>query len=72
LVLLMPEIWGRDIEGKDCPFCGGRPRMQTSHPYSHQSPVTNEKFFVVCGSCGAVGPSKKSEAAATKAWDGRK
>ena len=63
--------WG--IEVKDalsCPFCGGKALRQTSHPYTHQSPVDDEKFYFVCD-CGVKGPEAKTEADALKRWNAR-
>jgi Lar family restriction alleviation protein len=65
-------IWGIEVkEALPCPFCGKEPRQQTSHPYTKQSPVTNEKFWFAC-ECGAKGPEAKTESAALNKWNTRK
>jgi len=69
---------------KPCPFCGSTDLLQTDKMVVEQDEAMEEvlalagmereepeEWFVVCGTCGAMGPLSSSPKAARAAWDKR-
>ena len=67
-----------------CPFCGATELLQTDRMVQEYSEAAAEslahdgldgepedEWFVVCGDCGAMGPTKPSAEAAQAAWNRR-
>ena len=69
---------------KPCPFCGSTELLQTDKMVNEQTEEVKktlalagveseepEEWFVVCGTCGAMGPMSPSPRDAHAAWNKR-
>ena len=66
-------------ELKACPFCGSSDLLQTDQMLREMEgplacdpdEISEDEWFVVCGDCGAMGPTSPSAGQAQAAWNRR-